>query len=106
MPLPDDPWVKLRSHLKVRQFMSVGVPCVASPVGIIPELIQDGVNGFLAGSEQQWIEKLSKLIDDPGLRRRMGERARATIQERYSGQVWSKLVAQVLREVAASPGVS
>jgi glycosyltransferase involved in cell wall biosynthesis len=105
MPLPDDPWVKLRSHLKVRQFMSVGVPCVASPVGIIPELVQDGVNGFLASSEQQWIEKLSRLIDDPELRRRMGERARATIEKKYSGQVWSKTVAQILREAVASPRV-
>jgi glycosyltransferase involved in cell wall biosynthesis len=98
MPLPDDPWVKLRSHLKVRQFMAVGVPCVASPVGIIPELIQDGVNGFLAGSEQEWIEKLSKLIDDPMLRRRMGEKARATVEEKYSGRIWAQTVASILRE--------
>jgi len=102
MPLPDDPWVKLRSHLKVRQFMSVAVPCVASPVGIMPELIQDGVNGFLAESEQQWIEKMSALLDDAELRRRMGERARATMQEKYSGQAWSKSVAAILRHVASS----
>jgi glycosyltransferase involved in cell wall biosynthesis len=100
MPLPEDPWVKLRSHLKVRQFMAVGVPCVASPVGIIGELIQDGVNGFLANTEQEWIEKLSKLIDEPELRKQMGERARATIAEKYSGHVWAQTVAQILREVA------
>jgi glycosyltransferase involved in cell wall biosynthesis len=106
MPLPNDPWVKLRSHLKVRQFMSVAVPCVASPVGIIEtELIQDGVNGFLASSEQQWIEKLSALLDDAELRRRMGERARATMQEKYSGQVWSKTVADILRRAVASSSV-
>jgi len=106
MPLPDDPWVKLRSHLKIRQFMAVGVPCVASPVGIIPELIQDGVNGFLAHSEEEWIEKLSKLIDDPVLRNRMGEKARATIAERCSARVWAQNVASILREAASKAGES
>jgi glycosyltransferase involved in cell wall biosynthesis len=105
MPLPDDPWVKLRSHLKVRQFMSVGVPCVASPFGIMPELVQDGMNGFLASSEHQWIEKLSSLLDDAELRRGMGERARATMQEKYSGQVWSKTVGDILRHAVGSSSV-
>jgi glycosyltransferase involved in cell wall biosynthesis len=100
MPLPEDPWVKLRSHLKVRQFMAVGVPCVASPVGIIRELIQEGVNGFLASSESEWVEKLSLLIDDPELRARMGEKARATILEKYSGYAWAQTVARILRDVA------
>jgi glycosyltransferase involved in cell wall biosynthesis len=100
MPLPDDPWVKLRSHLKVRQFMAVGVPCVASPVGIMAELIEDGVNGFLADSEQEWIGKLSKLIDDPTLRLRMGDKARASIAKKYSGRVWAQTVATILREAA------
>jgi glycosyltransferase involved in cell wall biosynthesis len=101
MPLPEnDPWVKLRSHLKVRQFMAVGAPCVASPVGIIPELIRDGVNGFLASTGPEWIEKLTRLIDDPELRSRMGERARATILEKYSGRVWAQTVARILRDAA------
>jgi len=106
MPLPDDPWVKVRSHLKVRQFMAVGVPCVASPVGIIPELIQDGVNGFLANSEQEWIEKLSMLIDDPELRARLGERARATMLQRYSGRIWAQTVAKVIRKAAGKATAS
>ena len=104
MPLPDDPWVKLRSHLKVRQFMAVGVPCVASPVGIIPELIQDGVNGFLASTEREWIEKLSKLIDDPALRNRMGEKACAVVAQRYSGREWAQTVASILRGAAGKAG--
>jgi len=99
MPLPEDPWVKLRSHLKVRQFMAVGVPCVASPLGIIPELIQDGVNGFLASCEEEWIEKLSTLMGNPGLRVEMGKKARATIAEKYSGRMWAETVATVLRRV-------
>lgn len=102
MPLPDDSWVKLRSHLKVRQFMAVGVPCVASPVGIIPELIKDGVNGVLANSEAEWVEKLTRLIDDPALRSAMGQQARATIAEKYSGREWAQTVASILRDVTGT----
>src|SRR5262249_11561253 len=89
MPIPDYEWARLRSHLKVRQFMAVGVPCVAPPVGVIAELIQDGVNGFLADSPQEWIDKLTILIDDPELRQRMGRNARNTIKAKCSGEIWA-----------------
>ncbi len=104
MPLPGDPWVRLRTHLKVRQYMGLGIPCVASPVGIIPELIQDGVNGFLASTEAEWIDKLSRLIDDPGLRRRLGPAGRETIEEQYSAEVWAPKVLGILRSVVGDGG--
>jgi len=97
MPIPDYEWARLRSHLKVRQFMAVGVPCVAPPVGVIAELIQDGVNGFLADTPQEWIEKLTALLDDPDLRRRMGHNARNTIDANCSGEVWASEVGRIIR---------
>jgi glycosyltransferase involved in cell wall biosynthesis len=100
MPLPDDPWVRLRTQLKVRQYMGLGIPCVASAVGIIPELIQDGVNGSLASTEAEWIDKLSRLIDDPELRRRLGAAGRKTIEERYSAKLWAPRVLEIMRSVS------
>lgn len=97
MPLPDDPWVRLRTHMKVRQYMGVGIPCVASPVGVITELIEDGVNGFLASTETEWIEKLSRLIDDPELRHRLGAAARKTIDEHCSAERWAPKVLEIIR---------
>ena len=100
MPLPGDEWTRLRSHLKVRQYMASAVPCVASPVGVITELIQDGVNGFLASSAEEWTEKLGLLLSNADLRRRMGARARQTIVDGYSGQHWAPRVGAMLRSVA------
>ncbi len=99
MPLPDDPWTKLRSHLKVRQYMGVGIPAVASPAGVNRELVEDGVNGYLANSAGEWLKHLVRLIDEPEARLTMGRKARATIEERYSGEVWAGRVHRILNQV-------
>jgi glycosyltransferase involved in cell wall biosynthesis len=99
MPLPADEWTRLRSHLKIRQYMAVGIPCVASPVGIIRELIDDGANGFLADSDKEWVDKLSHLIDNYALRQQLGSKGRQMIDERYSGAIWARDVLGILRSV-------
>ncbi|MFB3814152.1 MAG: glycosyltransferase family 4 protein [Terriglobales bacterium] len=99
MPLPGDNWTRLRSHLKARQYMGAAVPCVASPVGVIRELIQDGVNGFLAATEDEWVQKLSALLGDVNLRRHLGVAGRETIETRYSGEMWARRVLAILQSV-------
>lgn len=88
MPLPDDEWARGKCGLKGLQYMALGVPPIMSPVGVNSEIVQDGVNGFLAGGVEEWVEKLSRLIDDADLRRRMGQAARTTVEERYSVKAW------------------
>jgi glycosyltransferase involved in cell wall biosynthesis len=100
MPLPDDEWTRLRSHLKVRQYMGLGIPCVASPVGVNRELISDGHNGFLASTREEWLQKLTRLLDDAELRRTFSVAGRKTIEERYSAAVWAPRVLQFLRDAA------
>jgi glycosyltransferase involved in cell wall biosynthesis len=97
MPLPDDRWTRLRTHLKIRQYMGLGIPCVASPVGVNSELIQDGVNGHLASTDEEWITKLSRLIDDAEARNTLGAAGRKTIEERYSAAVWAPRVLEIIR---------
>jgi glycosyltransferase involved in cell wall biosynthesis len=102
MPLPADPWTRYRGQLKVRQYMGVGIPSVASPVGILPDIIQDGVNGFLATTEADWVEKLTLLIEDSGLRRQMGAAAYQTAQDRFSARVWAPRLRAVLEAAAGA----
>jgi glycosyltransferase involved in cell wall biosynthesis len=102
MPLPDDPWVSRRTHLKVRQYMGLGIPCVVSPLGVNRELIEDGVNGFLATTEDEWVERLTRLIDDPALRARIGAAGRKTIEDRYSATLWAPRVREILETAARS----
>jgi len=84
MPVPDDEWSKGKCGLKGLQYMSLGIPTIMSPVGVNAEIIQHGVNGFLASSVEEWCEIISKLILDAGLRKKIGEEARKTVVERYS----------------------
>lgn len=84
MPLPDDEWVKGKCGLKGLSYMAMEVPTIMSRVGVNPEIISDGKNGFLATSDEEWIEKLSQLIESFALRKQIGEAGRQTVLERYS----------------------
>jgi len=84
MPLIADEWTKGKAGYKLLQYMSMGIPSVASPVGFNKELIKDGVNGFLANTNEEWVKKLSMLIESEELRKKIGRNARNTVEERYS----------------------
>ena len=103
-PLWDDAWGQGKSGFKAIQFMACGVPVVASPVGVTTEIIEDGVNGFLAATPQEWVGKLGWLMADPALRRRMGAAGRETVEQRYSLSVNAPRLVQVLRAALAQTG--
>lgn len=84
MPLHDTPRARGKCAFKALQYMAVGTPCVVSPVGMNAEVIEDGVNGYLAEDAETWRAKLESLIQDAALRRRMGDAARKTVREKYA----------------------
>ena len=84
MPLMDDPWSHGKCGLKILQCLATGVPVVCSPAGINKEIVQDGVHGFWANSQEEWIEKLEIMINDHDLRRKMGMAGRERVIEHYS----------------------
>lgn len=76
-------WSQWKFFFKTIQFMSLGMPVVASATGSNLEIIEDGVNGFLVDSEKDWYEKLKLLMEQPDLRKKLGENARKTVLERF-----------------------
>lgn len=84
MPLESDEWCRGKAGYKLLQYMAVGIPCAASPVGINKEIIKDRINGFLAETQEEWIDKLSTLVEDAALRRKMGAEGRNMAQAVYS----------------------
>jgi glycosyltransferase involved in cell wall biosynthesis len=80
--------------------MACGLPVIASPVGVNSEIVEHGVNGFLASTEAEWTEALRTLISDPALRTRMGKEGRRKVERDYSLQVWGPRVTQMLRDAA------
>lgn len=83
-PLRDTPFFRGTCAMKGITCMAMGIPVVASPVGEYRNLIRDGENGFLAGSSEEWVQKVEMLIGDKGLRERIGREGLRTVQEGYS----------------------
>jgi hypothetical protein len=104
MPLTDTPWSRGKCAYKLIQYMAVGIPVIASPVGMNRQVVRHGVNGFLAETADDWKAALRTLADDPELRRRMGEAGRRIVAEEFTLEVILPRLTAVLR--AAAGGVS
>jgi glycosyltransferase involved in cell wall biosynthesis len=102
MPLSDDPWSRGKSATKLLQYMAAGVPAIASPVGVNSEIIKDGINGFLAGDDAEWREKILCLARDKALAQGIALEARKTVERDYSVEVNAAKLAKVIREAAAN----
>jgi len=100
MPLPDGPLERGKCGYKLIQYMACGKPVVASPVGINKEIVEHGVNGFLAGSTEEWLEVLTVLCDNPDLRRKMGTAGRKKVEEKYCIQVTAPKLLEIYKRVA------
>jgi glycosyltransferase involved in cell wall biosynthesis len=83
-PLFGGIWEKYKCGFKIINYMSEGIPPVASAFGENVRIIRDGYNGYLCNSTKEWYEKLKRLIEDKRLRTQMGQNALATAQEKYS----------------------
>jgi glycosyltransferase involved in cell wall biosynthesis len=84
MPLPDDAWSKGKCGLKGLQYMALEIPTIMSPVGVNTVIIQDGENGLLASGHQEWVDKLSQLIESAELRKKLGVNGQKTVADQYS----------------------
>jgi glycosyltransferase involved in cell wall biosynthesis len=100
MPLPDTPWTRGKCGYKLIQYMACGLPVVASPVGVNAEIVEHGVNGFLASSDEEWRSAIGTLLQDPELRQRMGAAGRHKVENAYSLQIWGPKLAQLMRSVS------
>jgi glycosyltransferase involved in cell wall biosynthesis len=104
MPLADGPWERGKCGFKLIQYMASGLPVVASPVGVNQRIVEPGVHGFLASSEQEWAQALTTLVRDASLRARLGAQGRSRVETSYSTQVVAPRLARLLFQAAgASP---
>jgi glycosyltransferase involved in cell wall biosynthesis len=83
-PLFDVEDSRVRGFLKALVYMSGEAAIIASPCGQIPALIQDGVNGMLAKSTVEWVEKLDLLITNHALRKRIAAAGLETVRRDFS----------------------
>lgn len=102
MPLPDNDWVRGKGGFKTLQYMACGVTAVVSNVGTNKDLIKDRVNGFLVDTTKDWLERLSFLIENPDLCKKIGLEGRKFVEEEYSlkkyGPEYTNHIIRVLNE--------
>jgi glycosyltransferase involved in cell wall biosynthesis len=73
-----------RGSLKATIYMSFKIPVVAQAIGNNLNIIEHGVNGYLANSDEDWVHSLSILIDDKNTRELIAENAYAKMKEEYT----------------------
>jgi glycosyltransferase involved in cell wall biosynthesis len=95
-PLPDDLWSRAKMPFKILYYFAAGVPVVASRRGAVETVIRDGENGLLAGD---WREKIA-LLEDEGLRERLGRAGRRTVEEGYTVEAAYAKLKALLEAVA------
>jgi hypothetical protein len=91
-PLPDNRFTRGKCSFKVLEYSSAGLPVIASPVGTNAEYVKDGVTGFFTTDTRQWINRITELVENPYLRKKMGQEGQAYAQKYDISVIGKQLV--------------
>ena len=87
MPLPNDQeWMRYKAATKLVQYMAIGIPAVASPIGVNADILKDSSIGLAAQTEDEWFEALRTLIIHPDLRTSMGLKGRKLVESKFCAE--------------------
>jgi glycosyltransferase involved in cell wall biosynthesis len=89
-PLEDYVFNDSKSNIKYLEASILGLPSICSPRPNFVSVIENGVNGFLCHNTEEWESAFKKLIDDPSLRKSMGENAKNSVLKHYSPESVAK----------------
>ena len=79
--------------------MACGKPIVATPVSANTEIVEHGVNGFLAESAEESVEALVVLRDHSNLRKKMRNEGRKIVERKYCLQVTAPKLMSIIQSV-------
>jgi glycosyltransferase involved in cell wall biosynthesis len=100
MPLWDSVWTRGKCGYKILQYMGVGTAVVASDIGANKQIVSHGENGFLARTEDDWVNSIAALLENAELRRNFGTRGRELVERKYSLEQFANAYAAVLRQLS------
>lgn len=103
VPVNDLAWNRWKFFHKAVQYFAAGLPVVARRIGSNPEVITEGVEGFLVETQDEWYRRLVQLADDAGLRKRMSVAAREKALASYSMPAQVPRLAALLDKVQRRP---
>lgn len=84
MPLVADEWSEGKCGFKLIQYLALGIPALASPVGVNKQIIDHGRNGYLCNTKEEWVEYLGVLLKEQKKRSHFGEHGRQKMMANYS----------------------
>lgn len=87
MPLEDGFWERGKCGYKLIQYMACGLPVVATAISANFEIVDQGINGFLVKTEQEWFDRLDRLLSDRLLRQHLGTAGRKKVEQQYCIEV-------------------
>ncbi|HEY7602889.1 MAG TPA: glycosyltransferase family 4 protein [Gaiellaceae bacterium] len=87
--------------------LASGCPVVATQVGGVPDVVDDGADGFLvpSGAVDELATRLAELAADPGLRARMGDAGQARMRTRYAVDRLIDDIDRLYRDLLAQKGI-
>jgi glycosyltransferase involved in cell wall biosynthesis len=104
MPLAEQTeWDRYKCGAKLLQYFAVGLPGVATPVGVNADLLGEQLTGFAPLNSDQWYRALASLLTQPMLRAEQGRNARQLVEERYSVDGNFPRLQDALQRLLASP---
>ena len=99
MPLTDNLWEKGKCGYKLIQYMACSMPVIASPVGANLEIVENDINGYLANTTADWLERLAYLIEERDVAKKLGYAGRKKVERLYNLQVTAPILAKIMREI-------
>ena len=99
MPLPDGPFERGKCGYKLVQYMASGLPVIASPIGVNRKIVDHGLNGFLASTDEDWFSAVMQLKNDLDKRQQMGFAGRKKVEQSYNLSVTAPRLLELFRRV-------
>lgn len=97
MPLLGDNYDKAKGGYKLLEYMAARIPYVCSQTA--DNFLENGVTGFIVNNDSDWFDKLSTLIEDENIRRKMGFEGRKLIEKRFDLNLKGPQLSYIIRDV-------
>jgi glycosyltransferase involved in cell wall biosynthesis len=98
-PLLNNAYNQYKCGFKALEYMAMGVPTVVSPVGENKFIVDNEIDGFLVSNEREWTEKISYLVENKEVRKKMGDMARKKIENKYSTEVCADKLINIFKKI-------
>jgi glycosyltransferase involved in cell wall biosynthesis len=99
MPLYDDEFNKGKCGFKLMQYIALGKPVIASPIGVNNDIIKKSKAGYLCSGDEEWYSTIKKIYTDLELRKRLSDRAYKIFEDQFNSEVQFNKIKDIWQKV-------